>query len=34
MKDSVRVLLGGIIGFLVALAFIITGNTIATLTHR
>lgn len=34
MKDSVRVLLGGIIGFLVALVFIITGNTIATLTHK
>lgn len=34
MKDSVRVLLGGIIGVLVALAFVITGNTIATLAHR
>ncbi len=34
MKDSVRVLLGGIIGFLVALAFILTGNTIAILIHK
>ena len=34
MKDSVRVLLGGIIGFLVALAFIVTGNTISTLIHK
>lgn len=34
MKNSVRVLIGGLLGFLLALAFIITGNTIATLTHR
>lgn len=34
MKDSVRVLLGGALGFLLALAFILTGSTIATLTHR
>lgn len=34
MKDSVRVLLGGVLGFLLALAFIITGSTIATLTHK
>jgi hypothetical protein len=34
MSDRVRVLIGGIVGFLVALAFIITGSTIATLTHK
>jgi len=34
MKNSVRVLLGGVLGFLLALAFIITGSSIATLTHR
>jgi len=34
MKDSVRVLLGGVLAFLLALAFILTGSTIATLIHR
>jgi len=34
MKDSVRVLLGGVLGFLQALAFLITGSTLANLTHR
>jgi len=34
MKNSVRVLLGGVLGFLLALAFIITGSSIAMLTHK
>ena len=34
MKNSVRVLLGGVLGFLLALAFIITGSTLSTLTHK
>jgi hypothetical protein len=34
MKESTRVLLGGVLGFLLALAFIVTGSTIASLTHK
>ena len=33
MNNSVRILLGGVLGILLALAFIVTGSTIATLTH-
>jgi len=33
MKDSVRVLVGGVLGFLLALAFIITGSAVSTLLH-
>lgn len=34
MKDSARVLIGGIVGALVALAFIITGATLSTWLHK
>lgn len=34
MKNSVRVLLGGIVGFLLALTFILTGGIISALTHN
>ncbi len=34
MRDGVRVLLAGLLGFLMALAFVITGSTVSTLTHK
>jgi len=34
MTNSVRGLIGGLIGFLLVLAVAFTGNLIATLTHR
>ena len=34
MKDGMRGLLGGVLGFGVALAFIFVGNLLATLIHK
>ncbi len=34
MTDRAAVLLGGILGFLLALAFIITGSSISILAHK
>jgi hypothetical protein len=34
MKDGTRGLLGGVLGVLIALAFILAGNLLATLTHK
>jgi len=34
MSNSARGLIGGLIGFLLVLAVAITGNLLATLTHR
>ena len=34
MKGGMRGLLGGVLGFLLALAFIFAGNFLATLTHK
>ncbi len=34
MKERVRVLIGGVLGFLLALTFIITGSTISTWVHK
>ena len=34
MSDRLRVLLGGVLGFSLALAFILTGGFVSTLLHR
>ncbi len=34
MKDGMRGLLGGLLGFLLALAFILVGGSIASLTGK
>lgn len=34
MKGGMRGLIGGLLGFLVALAFILVGNFVATLTSK